>query len=173
MCAQSQVRFALSRFQQFQLTQASLKRDLQSPRHGPDRDYFLIHIPGQNAVVVSNCPEFPERPLYFPVEFISIADFTYAADDHLSGEFVFVLRAGITKFVQCELSERFCLPCPLADPVATGVRRLYRVEERSKRIRRRNEFDFCGEFHYYSSIEAKPPESKPAEAGGIHLEVLT
>ncbi len=162
--AQNQVALALSGLQHFELPVPCLKRDLQATGNGPDRDGLRLYVPRQNTVIVSNRTELPERTLALLVDFVGIADFPDAPYHHLRRQPVLRLRSGIADLVQCELTESFRLPGPFADPVATGIRRLHRVDERGEGFGRGNQLYFGGEFHYTSSIETKKAKSNPAES---------
>ena len=165
---QNKITLSLSGFQQIQLARTGLKRNLQATIHGPDGDDLCFHIPRENPVIVGDGPELPELPLDLLVEFIGVANLADAADGNLGRQSEFTLCVRVAELMDRELTERFCFPCPLTDPVATGIGSLHRVIQRGEGFWWRNQFDFSDELHYNSSIEENPAKSNPAKTGGIH-----
>ena len=144
---ENQVRFALLRLQQRALALTANKRDALSTVHCPDRDFGLVNVPAQNAVIIGDRAIGLESPLGVPVQFVGVGNAGDTAHDHLSRQTKSGACFVVGQFVEAILPELFTLPRPRADSVTGSVGRFHRLFECGKLSSRRKEFDLRHEVH--------------------------
>lgn len=147
---QNQIAFALPRSQQHALFFAAHKRDFLTAFGCPNRNFGLVQLETQNAVVVSDGTQRFKRALRFLIQLVGVGDFGHAANNYLRGKIKRVSYRVIANFVECELAKDLMIPCQRRKKIARGICRAQSFFQRLRLFGRRLQLDLSNQLHISS-----------------------
>lgn len=115
--------------------------------HCPDRDNALIEFVGDKPVVEGERTVWLEGAFGAFVELVAIGNFGKDAYRNICAESKLCAHAGVTEFVQLELSKNTFLPGNITDVVARSIGRFQCLQKQSVLSGGRLQFDARNQFH--------------------------
>ena len=149
------VGFSMLGGKQLPLPLTAHERDGLSPIQRPDRDRGIRQRLGQDTVVVGDSPMRSECPTHTPIELVGVSHLSQRPDRHLRGQPECLAYRVIADLLHVELATGLRVPGDTADVVARRVCRFQCSPECVGLIRRRKEFQLCGDFHRVSVLRSE------------------
>jgi hypothetical protein len=145
------IALTLSCMKQAFLSLTGNKWDGLSSLYGPDRDEVFVGIEGENPIIKGNTAKWLVATKGLVVEFVAIADFGKAANDHLCTKVIVGLDANVGQFLKVKLPKRLLVPGNVAYVVTGSVGRFKRAAQRVGLLGQREELDLGDQLHLSES----------------------
>ena len=127
---ENQIRFAPIVREHLELPLPTDKRNAQSTGQAPNAYDRLSQVPRKQSSVIRKRAQRAKLPLYRPVQFIGVNDFSVGSNNHLRCDFRKCSPAGVVhQSMQGNLRKCLGSPSPLRNPVTGGILRNQRLFE--------------------------------------------
>lgn len=143
----TQITFPALTAQKFQMPLTSREGDILPTLNGPDRNFLLLEVEREDAIIECNRSMRFENSFALVVNLICVRHLGNTSHYNLRGKLEFFPNTSIRQFVKRKLAKGLFLPCLMADVVTSNIGCFKRFAEQVRLIWQRKEFDLGGQLH--------------------------